>query len=150
MKSRRRYGGFTLIELMVVIAILGILLAMAIPAYRDYVLRSKVRAAQADLAALSMNAENFLQRQLAYNGTAADLTAEVIAEFPGWSPAQGADFNYKYTPDPVAPGIPNSYIVEAVWLGDARLSGCELSLSSANVKEMTDGCNPVMGGATTW
>lgn len=38
----RNSGGFTLIELMIVIAILGILLAIAIPAYQDYTVRSRV------------------------------------------------------------------------------------------------------------
>jgi type IV pilus assembly protein PilA len=38
----RRTNGFTLIELMIVIAILGILLAIAIPAYNDYTIRAKV------------------------------------------------------------------------------------------------------------
>ncbi|MFW5659381.1 MAG: pilin [Bacteroidota bacterium] len=41
MKTMRKQAGFTLIELMIVIAILAILLAIAVPAYQDYTIRAR-------------------------------------------------------------------------------------------------------------
>jgi len=67
--SRMRYGrskGFTLIELMIVIAIVAILTTLAYPNYRDYVIRGQLVDATQGLAAVRANMERYFQDNRTY------------------------------------------------------------------------------------
>ena len=67
--------GFTLIELMIVVAIIGILAAIAIPAYQDYTAKAKASSALADIAAMKTNYELVYNEQGSAAVTAANMNA---------------------------------------------------------------------------
>jgi type IV pilus assembly protein PilE len=61
-------SGFTLVELMITVAIVAILASIAIPNYRDYVTRGKLAEAYSTLAALRVSMEQFYQDNRTYVG----------------------------------------------------------------------------------
>ncbi len=71
--------GFTLIELMVVVTIVGILASIAIPAYSNYVLRGKLTEATTELSTLRVKLEQYYQDSRTYVGA---CTAGTVAPLP--------------------------------------------------------------------
>ena len=77
--GRRHSAGFTLMELMVAAAIVGILAAIAIPAYTQSVAKTNRRAAQVCLASFATHMERYYTTNLAYNQTPSGVAMNTAA-----------------------------------------------------------------------
>lgn len=97
-KQYKNNTGFTLVELMVVVAIVGIITAVAYPSYKGVMASGARSAAQADLMAFASAMERHSASNFSYEGAAASNgNTGVPGVFASYSPASEPAENKKYT-----------------------------------------------------
>jgi type IV pilus assembly protein PilE len=122
--------GFTLIELMITVAIIGILAAVALPSYRQYVIRANRSAAQAEMMDIANREQQFLLANRAY-------ASKTTLEASGYALPTTVSAKYSYSivlnTDLATPSTVPSFTITFT-AGGTQSSDGDLTLDSTGTK----------------
>lgn len=120
-----KHAGFTLVELMVVVAVVAIIAAIAIPQYTDYVTRSKFTEAHSNLANLRVQMEqSFMDKRTYISGGTTCLVT---------MPSSPAVKYFTYT----CTGTASTYTITATGSAAQGLSGLAFTVNESNTRATT-------------
>lgn len=117
-------SGFTLIELMIVVAIVGILSAIAYPSYTDYLIRGRIPDATSALAAKRVQLEQYFQDNRGYVGS--DLGSNACSI----DATTSRFFTFSCSATPTA----TTYTLQAVGNAGGPMDGFTFTVDQSNVK----------------
>lgn len=129
--------GFTLIEMMIVVAIVAILASVALPAYTEHVMRGKLAEAQGELSSMRSKLETFFLDNRTYVGACA---ANTVAPLP-----VGKYFTYT-CPTLTA----TTYTVQATGVAAEGMGGFAFTINQANLRATTAVPAGWTANATCW
>lgn len=120
--------GFTLIELMIVVAVIAILAAIAIPSYTDYLRRGAIPEGLAGLSDQKVKLEQYFSDNRAYTGTGTNSCDSIHT-----TNIKAGRFTIDCIVDPVDPAVPESlpgYTLTATGDAGTLVDGFVYTLSS--------------------
>ena len=138
--KRTNKAGFTLIELMIVVAIISILASVALPSYRNSIVRASRSAAQTQLLDLASFQEKIFLNSNAYTSSVTAAYTGNVAGGLGRTSGQTTDGKYALSLNIVVPS--QTYILTATPIaGKSQVGDGNLSISESGQK---------IWGAATW
>ncbi len=136
--QQRKAKGFSLIELMIVVAIVGIISAIAYPNYTEYVTKSKRTAATSCLMEYAQYMEQYRASKMSYGGS--DHSDDFDDIGLGCETENGLDSHYQFAPN--AAFSATTYTIKATPIGaqaSADTSCGTLSINHLGVKSASAG-----------
>jgi type IV pilus assembly protein PilE len=142
----RQQRGFTLIEVMITVAIVAILASIALPSYQDYVRRGKIQEATSALLSMRTRLEQFYQDQRTFAGA---CVAGTVAPLP-------QNLRYFTVACPTLNATQYSVTATGGTLTDSSMAGIVFSINETNTRATTVTSGTTMatagysGNTTCW